>query len=89
MKVKLTKSSLCTCGFPFLKETIPLGTVYNADPTRTAICHLICGGCGRQSSHMSAWCKSRTVGGNDGYLPIAIFEELKNLFERDMETVQE
>lgn len=48
MKVTLAKLSACPCGFPLLREDIPLGAEYEIEPDVRIINTLICGGCKTQ-----------------------------------------
>jgi hypothetical protein len=73
MKVKLERLSVCVCGFPTLKETIPLGTEYEVDSSRVENLGFICGGCGRKFDVAAIFVHSRT-GGAGGYVPKQIFE---------------
>lgn len=72
MKTKLVKLSVCDCGFPALKETIPLGTDYEVEPDRKQECVWICGGCKKQRDVTCVWVFRR--GASDaGYLPADLF----------------
>ena len=74
MKARLSKLSVCPCGFPLLAEHITLGTLYNVHPddTRDDLT-LRCGGCGRMHRRLSMiWVEPR-AGGRPGYLPASVF----------------
>lgn len=55
VKAILTRLSICDCGFPLLKEDIPLGTEYNVHPhtIRKGMTY-ICGGCGVKQTDLEA-----------------------------------
>ncbi len=72
MKVKLIKHSVCPCGFPLLKTTIPLGQEYKIDPTHKKEVVLICGGCKRRQNLTAVWVEARGTS-SAGYLPEQAF----------------
>lgn len=76
MKAKFVKHSICQCGFPVLDESVPLGTVYEVDPSDEQRLVFICGGCGKWLRVMSIWVNSR-AGSCAGFLPKEIFELAK------------
>jgi len=69
--VKLTKLSVCACGFPTLSDEIQLGEKYLVDLKDTPAMHMICGGCGTILNLTGVYVESRT--GRPGYLPLDIF----------------
>ena len=73
MKVKFVRYSVCECGFPVLKESIPLGTEYEVDPKRLEPCYLICGGCRRRIKIIGIWVEHSDKG-QAGFLPREIFD---------------
>lgn len=72
MKVSLVKLSVCPCGFPTLKETIPLGTKYTVDPAHTCEAVLVCGGCKQETKVRCVYVSGRN-GSAGGWLPEDIF----------------
>lgn len=74
MKVKLDKLSICSCGYPALDESIPIGTEYEIEETMTQPFTWRCGGCGELQHIIGVWVCSRN-GGKPGYLPIELFEK--------------
>jgi len=54
MKTRLKRLSICSCGFPVLKESIGLDTVYEIDPdsVRGGFSYY-CGGCGTSQNNVS------------------------------------
>lgn len=73
MKATLTKLSLCPCGFPVLKDAIPLGAEYEVEVPRFGLGHsMICGGCGKHFPIEVVWVNERG-NANAGYLPRDIF----------------
>jgi len=75
-KVTIKRLSICSCGFPVLKDDIPLGTEYEIDTTRLASFTFICGGCKQKHDIIGVWAASRN-GSEPGWLPRAIFENGK------------
>lgn len=75
---KLSRLSLCACGFPVLAEHIPLGTMYVANPHNTKMLLMICGGCGATVPDQPWFFVEMRLDGqaesHGGYLPVAIFE---------------
>lgn len=71
VKAKLSKLSLCECGFPVLKDEIQLGAEYELLLEDQGTAEMMCGGCKK-------WIPIKTVlvtkPGGPGYLPIDIFE---------------
>jgi len=73
IKVKLTRLSVCPCGFPLLKESIPLGTEYFVDPDNLLPMTFICGGCHKEIRVIGIYVHTRQ-GSEGGYLPIRAFD---------------
>jgi len=71
-KAKLTKLSVCDCGFPTLDESISLGTEYTLDLAREESFYLKCGGCGKLIKLKAVFVLSRN-GSRPGFLPRSIF----------------
>lgn len=46
MQLRYSFASVCPCGFRMLKDDIPLGTMYEGDPTNRSAGGVLCGGCG-------------------------------------------
>src|SRR5260370_36019598 len=67
-----TNKSVCSCGFPILKENVPIGRRYNVVVDTIGDGTLECGGCGATSSLP---CILAEDGGSGFYkaLPVAIF----------------
>lgn len=72
--VTVKQLSLCPCGFPVLKADIQLGTTYVIHRDNMVTLTLICGGCRRRHLLSCVWCDA-TPNGDEGYLPIEIFQE--------------
>ena len=72
LEVTLVKLSACPCGFPLLKDNIPLGTVYEIDPNETANVTLICGGCKQRQPLKAVWVYAREES-QAGFLPESVF----------------
>jgi hypothetical protein len=76
VKAKTVKLSLCPCGFNLLKDDIPLGTIYEVDPTLTATGTLTCGGCQKTFNVESFFVFGRRSNHTSGFLPKDIFQLL-------------
>lgn len=74
-KVSLIKLSICTCGFPLLDESIPLGTEYTINPEMTASGTIVCGGCCARIPVQAVWTYAREEGQRPGFLPSEIFSQ--------------
>lgn len=74
MKMKLTKLSLCPCGYPVLNEGIPLGTEYEVLAWITFEGELECGGCGNKIPVKIGYVGHRDDPTCLGLLPLEIFE---------------
>lgn len=74
-RVRLIKLSVCTCGFPMLDESIPLGTEFLIEESNRDHCTLTCGGCKLEIplDTVYVYARGRSRGGQ---LPTEIFEEL-------------
>lgn len=71
--LRLAKLSVCPCGFPLLKDGIPLGQLYTGEVDRLMDNFiLICGGCGRIMKKTGIW--TSRPGARDGFLPIDAFD---------------
>lgn len=75
MKIKTIRLSICECGFPVLRDDVPVGTEYEVDMDRRSSGKLICGGCKRTIDTTLVFVESNTVGRSSGYLPLGIFRE--------------
>ena len=75
VRAKLKRLSICACGFPVLKEDIPLGTEYEINPRLLIPCTFICGGCGQHHSVLGVLAEGRTPDVPTGLLPVLIFED--------------
>ena len=73
MKAVFVRYSICICGFPILRDDVPIGAEYEVDPLNTASCTVKCGGCGKENRVVAVWVFSR-AGKRAGYLPLEIFE---------------
>lgn len=76
MNARLKQLSICACGYPALREEIPLGTEYDLKWHATATFSWRCGGCGERQSIIGVWVESRN-GGKPGYLPVELFEKVE------------
>ena len=75
MKVKLHRLSICECGFPILKDGIPIGTVYHVNPSIMISVKFVCGGCGREQIRFAVLVERREGCKHDpGFLPGGIFK---------------
>jgi hypothetical protein len=76
---KLTRLSICECGFHVLKDEIGLGTEYKVDPSSVqGGFYFQCGGCGKEQEDVKViFCTSRlNPDAPLRPLPLAIFEEV-------------
>ena len=73
-QAKFAKYSVCTCGFPILSESVPLGAIYIVDPSRRETLSLKCGGCGTEIPNLLWIYVYSRAGGRPGFLPAEIFE---------------
>ena len=76
MKVKTVKKSICSCGFPTLRDDLEVGTEYELDPLRRTIVIFKCGGCWKVIPKVQAvWVETRHTS-HGGYLPVEIFGDI-------------
>lgn len=70
---KLARLSICPCGFPALKDEIPLGQIYQIPRFNFIGVHdtWICGGCGAQTV---VHCIMVIRDGNQSWLPKELFD---------------
>ncbi len=88
MKAKFVKPSICSCGYPSLNESVPIGTIYEVNPEKWEYIVWICGGCKKQKHEVKViWVHERVIGERvsmagvrvkevsaAGYLPEEIFQ---------------
>src|SRR6266436_2045204 len=72
LEVTLVKLSVCSCGFPLLKDSIGLGEVYEIDPDQTILATLICGGCQKRHCVRAVWVYAKGES-RGGFLPESAF----------------
>ena len=80
VKVKLTKLSICPCGFHVLADHITLGTEYEIVPTMKEPLRFICGGCGKEYPGTEAVYVCGRGNSQGGYLPACIFSDDQTAF---------
>lgn len=73
MKMMFTRYSVCNCGFPILRDEVPIGTVFEVDEKITEDFSVICGGCGKWNHVVGVWVRQR-ADRHAGFLPKDIFE---------------
>lgn len=78
MKATTKTLSICPCGFLVLQDDIGLGTEFEIHPENKVYGLMLCGGCGRPMQVLGVFCDARGDSAA-GYLPIAIFEEPKEI----------
>jgi hypothetical protein len=72
--IRYAHESICSCGFPALSPSIPLGTVYKSFGPAVDGFTFICGGCGKEL-HVKA-VKVRRVGQRAVcWMPVDVFEK--------------
>ena len=78
MKAKFIRYSMCICGYPLLKDEIPIGTIYEINEEVTAPFHWRCGGCHKINSVPGVWVYPREDQPENtaGFLPKDIFEPM-------------
>lgn len=74
MKVKTITLSICPCGFPGLKDEIPLGTEYEIDPRPRGGYIFTCGGCHKSYAITAVDVRARGDS-HGGMLPARLFFE--------------
>lgn len=74
-KRMLMRLSVCPCGYGFLNDDIPLGTVYEVNLDIEEMATLTCGGCGSVQPVACLPVRARTPGGRGGMLPRVLFTE--------------
>jgi hypothetical protein len=62
------RRSVCACGFPVLKESVPMGKSYQVSPESIIHGGILCGGCGQKT------CCDLIQTADGGWLPIGILE---------------
>lgn len=72
VKATLTKLSICPCGFPALRDGIPLGAEYEVDPECKKPFVWTCGGC-KNEFFVEGVYVYNDKGGRPGYLPAELF----------------
>lgn len=72
MTTTLKRLSVCTCGFPCLKDNIPLGQEYEIDPAIKTDFIFTCGSCGAQFRISAVYVHGRGDG-RGGFLPEELF----------------
>jgi len=72
MIATLIRDSLCACGFPAIKFSIPLGTKYRVVVPVIQDCTFKCGGCGKEFKVKSILVER--PGTKPGLLPLDILE---------------
>lgn len=65
MKAKVTKNTICPCGFPLFKDGVGIGTEYEIDENRRLPLNFTCGGCGKSWEVDSVF----VTDGNGGFVP--------------------
>jgi hypothetical protein len=74
MDAKFVRRGVCECGFPLLREDVPIGTLYVVHPADRAMMDLICGGCGKINRCIPSIFVEARADRSAGYLPASIFE---------------
>ena len=76
MKAIFVRYSMCICGYPMMKDSIPIGTVYEVNENRTAPFTWRCGGCHKIQTVTGIWVLPREgqPESSAGLLPLEIFE---------------
>lgn len=65
---------VCPCGYGFLRDEIPLGSIYHVDLKRADVLTLICGGCGGTVRNLKcAWARSERTG-HTGMMALCILD---------------
>lgn len=72
-KAKLSRLSVCECGFSTLHDDILLGTEYTVCFNMTDTVTFVCGGCGHQQ-RLEVVMTLQRESSHGGYLPRALFE---------------
>ncbi len=78
IKAKLSKLSICECGFPLLNPDIPLGTIYRIDTDVSLGLKFMCGGCHKWKQIVGVYVLKRGES-KGGFLPRIAFEPVKQL----------
>lgn len=78
MKATTKTLSICPCGYLVLRDNLGLGTEFEIHPEETAVGLMICGGCSKFIQVRGVFCEARGDSAA-GYLPMAIFEEPKEI----------
>lgn len=72
VKAKFVRRSLCKCGFPVLRDNVPLGKIYSVYPESVQPFVYFCGGCHLLNQWAVIWAEDGVV--EPGWLPLGIFE---------------
>lgn len=78
MKATTKTLSICPCGYLVLKDDLGLGPEFEIHPENKASGLMICGRCGMPMQVLGVFCEARGDSAA-GYLPMAIFEEPKEI----------
>jgi len=69
--VKVSKLSICQCGFPFFNEHVTVGREYKVDRHRSMFVGYKCGGCGIENPARVIWTEGH---GDAGFMPEQVFD---------------
>ena len=79
METKVVRLSVCSCGYPLLKDDVTIGTVYHVDENKKfPNCSVVCGGCKAKIPSTFIWVHYRITDTGKlrlgGYLPMEAFD---------------
>jgi hypothetical protein len=78
IRLRYARTSLCSCGHPMLKESVPLGTIYLGDESDTQYETIRCGGCRKRLRLKTIYVvrvgRDGRYGDTPGFLPMELFD---------------
>lgn len=74
VKAKYVKRSICECGFPIMRESVPLGKLYLVYPDSVTGGAVLCGGCGSKFPVRLILADDEQSCRSIGAVPLEIFE---------------
>lgn len=74
VRAKLSKLSICECGFLLMRKGIPIGEEYTLDLNQREKMGMICGGCGKIHRKLDMVFVEGKPGRHGGFLPITAFD---------------